>query len=168
MATRSTITLQKADGKFVSTYCHWDGYPTNNGKIMQEHYTDPAKIEFLIELGALSSLKKEVGPDEGQLHSFDRPATDVTIAYHRDRGDALVVGAGETYEAAIADGPSGEFEEYNYLFRDGEWFVLSPYFRDECENSSFQLFPLKEVLTSADPNNFTPSTGTRFLDAKTA
>lgn len=167
MATRSTITIKTQEG-YQSTYCHWDGYPTNNGKILSEHYTDPAKIKFLIELGALSSLKKEVGPDVGQIHTFDHPHREVTVAYHRDRGDALVVGSGETYEEAIANGPSGEFEEYNYLFRDGEWLVLSPHFRDERGNSSFQLFPLKAVLASADPDNFTPPTDARFLDAKAA
>ncbi len=156
MATRSTITI-KTEAGYQSTYCHWDGYPTHVGKILSEHYTDPAKIKFLIELGALSSLKKEVGPDVGQIHTFDHPHREVTVAYHRDRGDALVVGeVHPSLQHAIERSPSGEFEEYNYLFRDGEWFVLSRHFRDERGNSSFQLFPLTEVLASPDPDNFRP------------
>lgn len=147
MATRSTITLKKDDGKFVSTYCHWDGYPTHVGKILMAHYTDPMKIDFLIGLGTLSSLKKEVGPDVGQLHRFERPCDDVTIAYHRDRGDALVVGEGDTYEAAVEDGPSGEFEKYNYLFQDGSWYVRSNAFGDATT-----LHELATVLASENPD----------------
>ena len=157
MATNSTITIKTKAG-YQSTYCHWDGQPTHVGKILNEHYTDPAKVEFLIGLGALSCVKKEVGPAEGQLHSFERPAPDTTIAYHRDRGDALVVGeVHSSVQHAIEHSPSGEFEECNYLFDGGCWFVLSSEFLDTAGNRIFKFFPLTEVLASPDPDNFRPA-----------
>jgi hypothetical protein len=44
MATRSRIGIELEDGVIESIYCHWDGYPENNGKILLEHYQDPNKI----------------------------------------------------------------------------------------------------------------------------
>jgi hypothetical protein len=41
MGTRSTIALEFADGTVEQVYCHWDGYLSNNGKILQAHYMDP-------------------------------------------------------------------------------------------------------------------------------
>src|SRR5688572_278094 len=88
MGTRSIIAREK-DGMVAAIYCHWDGYPSNNGNILQEHYQDDEKVDSLISLGALSALKPEVAPASGEAHTFDDPAKDVTIAYHRDRGEEL-------------------------------------------------------------------------------
>ena len=38
MATRSAIGLKKIDGTIEAVYCHWDGYPAHNGKILMNHY----------------------------------------------------------------------------------------------------------------------------------
>lgn len=38
MGTRSAIVLKREDGKYQGIYCHWDGYPSNNGKILFENY----------------------------------------------------------------------------------------------------------------------------------
>ena len=40
MATRSRIAIEKENGTVESIYCHWDGYPENNGRILVENYTD--------------------------------------------------------------------------------------------------------------------------------
>ena len=61
MATRSTIAMKTDEGKFRTVYCHWDGYPSYNGAMLNQHYTDPAKIKSLIDLGSISSLNEEVG-----------------------------------------------------------------------------------------------------------
>ena len=56
MATRSLIGI-KLDNNIVKTiYCHWDGYPEHNGKLLVENYTSPASVFELMELGDLSSL----------------------------------------------------------------------------------------------------------------
>ena len=56
MATRSLIGI-KLDNEIVKIiYCHWDGYPTHNGKLLIENYNTPATITELMELGDLSIL----------------------------------------------------------------------------------------------------------------
>ena len=69
MATRGTIALEFADGTVGMVYSHWDNYLSHNGKILLENYTDPFKLQKLIDLGDLSSL----GPDIGEKHEFDCP-----------------------------------------------------------------------------------------------
>ena len=86
MATRSAIGIEK-DGKVFAAYCHWDGYPENNGRILQEHYRNPEKTLKLISLGDMSSLAEEFEPAPGIEHSFQKPAKGVTVYYGRDRNE---------------------------------------------------------------------------------
>ena len=72
MATRSRIGILNDDGTVDSIYCHWDGYLSHNGKILFEHYTDPAVVQELIALGDISSL----GIDIGEKHPFDFNSND--------------------------------------------------------------------------------------------
>ena len=60
MATRSNIGMQQSDGTIKAIYCHWDGYPAGVGATLAEHYTDPAKVEALINLGDFSSLEPNI------------------------------------------------------------------------------------------------------------
>ena len=60
MGTRSTIALEYADGTVGQIYCHWDGYLSNNGKILYTHYQDPFKVRELMDGGDMSSLDSSV------------------------------------------------------------------------------------------------------------
>ena len=60
MATRSHIGKRNLDDTVDYIYCHWDGYPSNNGVILKDHYTTMDKVNELIELGDLRSLKKNI------------------------------------------------------------------------------------------------------------
>jgi len=122
MATRSRIGMVNEDGTVSSIYCHWDGYPDYNGRVLSENYTDLEKIKKLIALGSISVLKGEVETDDP--HTFDNPKEGVTIAYHRDRG--------EDYDAPRINESLDEYlehdnEEYGYFFLNGEWFVKPCY-----------------------------------------
>lgn len=115
MATRSTISIiNNRTGVVTSIYCHWDGYPENNGRILVEHWSDPNKIWALMDLGALSSLGEEIG----EKQDFDQP-TDPNWcrAYGRDRG--------ETQVSSTTHNSLGEWldagEEYNYLWDGVRW-----------------------------------------------
>lgn len=119
MATRSTITLSLPDS-YDSIYCHWDGAPSYNGKMLLEHYNTEEKVKELIALGSISSLNKYVKPAEGDKHSYCHPAKNVTVAYHRDRGEGLVI---SKYHALYSIYEEGE--EYNYMFEDGEWYIVT-------------------------------------------
>jgi hypothetical protein len=113
MATRSTIGIVNADSTITSIYCHWDGYPENNGEILVKHYTDPAKIQQLMALGALSSLGEEIG----EQHDFNSNSQRYCTAYGRDRGESNV--SATTHHSLFYFLNNGE--EFNYLFCDGKW-----------------------------------------------
>lgn len=61
MSTRSRIAyLNKEDNTYHSVYCHWDGYPKNNGKILLKYYTDLDKIKQLVDNGDFPSLHSDL------------------------------------------------------------------------------------------------------------
>ena len=126
MSTNSTISLQNADGTVRSIYCHWDGYPSYNGRILVNNYNTIEKVEALIALGDLSVLAES--PELPEWHSFNNPIKGYCVAYGRDRGDsnteAKVYESSELrrYDDSLKTYLWGGFE-YNYLFKNGEWYV---------------------------------------------
>ena len=141
MATRSTISLEFADGTIGQVYCHWDGYLAHNGKILFENYSDPFILRELIDLGSVSSLR----PNIGIQHPFSKfeindksPDVDALISlyeeaeqkgwctfYGRDRGEGEYEATYfKDYEHFLID---GQQEEYDYILRNvngvATWFV---------------------------------------------
>ena len=51
MGTRSRIGIQLKDDSILSVYCHWDGYPSFNGKVLREFYDTKEKVNQLINGG---------------------------------------------------------------------------------------------------------------------
>ena len=140
MGTRSTIALEFADGTVEQVYCHWDGYLSHNGLILQEHYSDPFKLQELIEQGSISSLGKEVGEKHpfGPAYNEQDPVKKAAVqaeidaaqeagytTFHaRDRGEDLTVEKFKDFEDYKAN---HQYEEYEYILRnvDGKatWYV---------------------------------------------
>ena len=96
MGTRSMIAIQNPYSKDVrAVYCHWDGYLEHNGSLLQKHYSASPKVNNLIALGDISSLRSEIG----EKHAFSRLETpmddeaydklygNMTTFYTRDRGE---------------------------------------------------------------------------------
>jgi hypothetical protein len=133
MATRSTIALEFADGTIGQVYCHWDGYLSNNGKLLQEYYSNPFILRDLIDLGSLSSLRPQIGTKH-PFSMFEANMTqdefynlyrDMCTFYGRDRGESE---SDATYFKDFADyEASGQAEEYDYILRNvngvATWFV---------------------------------------------
>jgi len=119
MATRSTIAIQLGEDEFKQIYCHWDGYLSNNGKLLLEHYNTSERVKALIALGDLSSLREELAPKEGEVHSFEKPLDNVCIAYGRDRGEEGTEARKTTMYQSDC-----QREEYNYVFTlENKWVV---------------------------------------------
>ena len=131
MGTRSRIGVMHGD-KCKSVYCHWDGYLSHNGKILQEHY-DSSKANHLVALGDLSSLQAEIG----EKHAFskqDVPGIETRVHnenwctfYGRDRGEKDVdfqVSHNFDEFLELCDGTGAE---YFYIMRDGTWYCGSLY-----------------------------------------
>lgn len=133
MATRSTISLEFADGTIGQVYCHWDGYLAHNGKILFENYSDPFILRELIDLGSLSSLRPTIGTKH-PFSMFEANMTqdeyanlyrDMCTFYERDRGERSADATYfKDYEHFLVD---GQAEEYDYILRNvngvATWFV---------------------------------------------
>lgn len=140
MATRSRIAIEREGGSVESIYCHNDGYPSNNGRLLLENYGDRTKVERLIALGHISSLGEAVEPDDRLNHTFGSPQRGVTVAYHRDRGDAK---SGPEYHGTKPSFIRSDVEEYGYLFTlEGEWLFVDGHKNE----STREAIPLKSVV----------------------
>lgn len=104
MATRSAIGFVEYDGSVRAIYCHWDGYPDHNGKMLEEHYDSIEKVEELLDFGDISDLESSI---DKLAHCSGKyyPALDFDNSFHfmqyyRDMGC-----------------------KYFYLFDGNEWIV---------------------------------------------
>ena len=120
MGTRSRIGIQLKDDSILSVYCHWDGYPSFNGKVLREFYNTKEKVTQLINGGNISSLHTNVGWNNETL-----PETGPQ--YYTSRGESIDDNAPETSkdhgEYLQLSGRSDE--EFSYLFADGEWLCYN-------------------------------------------
>lgn len=137
MGTRSRIGIELKDSSVVSVYCHWDGYPAHNGKILTEEYTRREDVIKLIDGGNISSLKTRERWDSGSSLRRDNGSyiTDEkgNMMYENDRTPQPLYYSerGEEVEVQHTDFNtfvSGDLggEEYVYLFtRDNQWKCYS-------------------------------------------
>jgi hypothetical protein len=108
MATRSLIGI-KLDNIVKTIYCHWDGYPEHNGKLLIENYSSPAAITELMELGDLSTL--DITPDKCK-------------AYHRDRNEpwGMVEPREMDINTVVEDAVKDYGVDYVYIYNNEfEW-----------------------------------------------
>ena len=121
MGTRSTIALEFADGTVQQVYCHWDGYLEHNGVILRDHYSDPFKLQKLIDLGDMSSL----APNIGTQHAFDKAPEGECTFYGRDRNETGV--GPKRFKDFQEYAREHQREEYEYILRNvngkATWFV---------------------------------------------
>jgi len=82
MGTRSRIGIQLQDESIVSVYCHYDGYPAFNGKVLRDNYDTVEKVKELIDGGDMSCTWTNAGwqnetlPESGALYyTSDRKST---------------------------------------------------------------------------------------------
>lgn len=122
MATRSYIGVRNTDGTVDYIYCHFDGYPTHNGKILTDHYADMDKVNALMKLGDLSIL----GPEIGGQQDFDDRSThnrDWCLAYGRDRNEPNTSVKNGNYNDIISDTQV----DYVYIFDGDYWECFNTY-----------------------------------------
>jgi len=120
MGTHCTIGYEREDGTIVASYCHYDGYMSGVGAKLVCQYSDIEKIKKLVSFGNMSSLMNKIMPSVRSTHSFDTPEADVTVFYHRDRGELWAYNAHIEYDS-FDEWFEASQEEYNYLYIDGIW-----------------------------------------------
>jgi len=154
MGTRSRIAVMHGD-VVKSVYCHWDGYLSYNGKILQEHY-DSTKANQLVALGDISSLKEEIGEKHAFSHfdtemkqeEYDALYGNMTTFYGRDRGET-----GTDWKVAhtfkeFLEQVAGCCGEYYYIIKDGVWYCGTLHEREQGLYRT--LVPLADALISVE------------------
>lgn len=132
MSTRSRIGIVEEDGTVKSIYCHYDGYPSCNGKILKESYSIPERIEKLMALGNISSLGDYL--DENEVKG--QTDKEVVCAYCRDYKEDYESNAPKTSDSVddfIDFVVKAVDYEYVYLFKDGKWNMAKWRSRDFVE-----------------------------------
>lgn len=109
-----------------AVYCHNGGDRYDLGRTLLNYYARPNQAATLIELGNLSSIGKRLMPMKDEQHSFAHPNFDITLAYHRDRGEPLKIvtvpvehGILQAIQDTHIDG------EFCYIYKDGFWTYLA-------------------------------------------
>jgi hypothetical protein len=128
MGTRSNIAYQKPNGKVVVMYCHYDGYPEYNGKILYNHYNHHKKAIALVDNGYQSGLKETIiESNEGRVHQ-EPPQT-----FHSIHAFLMNV----------------QFDiEWIYLFKNNSWYV--------AETKMIKLPNGRYDLATLHDKDFTP------------
>jgi len=119
MATRSYIGVRNTDASVDYIYCHFDGYPDHNGKILTEHYSNINRVNELLNLGDLSVLGQFIG----EKMDFNKRVQDTCLAYGRDRGESNVSKKNTGYDELI----TSQDVAYVYIFDGDYWECHSTY-----------------------------------------
>ena len=117
MATRALIGFIQGDaaGNIVltSTYNHYDGYPENLGKALNDHFNTPEKAKGIASKGYISYVDPETGEIESK---YDEPADETVLPEDFEEGMMKVAETADSYGADYA---------YLWNFHDNDW-VFAP------------------------------------------
>ena len=122
MASRSRIGILNEDKMTVqSIYCHWDGYLSNNGILLNEHWKDGTLLKELINRGDMSSL----GTCLGETHFYGEGKEFPPASEARTHSLIRWVDSGHDYEYLFT--PSLGTWSYRNAGEDvrGPWILLS-------------------------------------------
>jgi hypothetical protein len=126
MGTRSRVGIMHGD-VIKSVYCHYDGYLSCTGQILQEHY-DSVKTNKLVSLGDNSGIHEELE----------------AMSFYADRGEDNV-----GYQVAhsldeYVEQTHNCSGEYYYVMKDGVWYAGAVYATTGLIKE--QLVPLVDAL----------------------
>lgn len=138
MGTRALIGYLDTDGdtRLTSTYNHYDGYPSNLGKGLENFYDNDAKAEEIANIGYISYLDPETGKWNAQ--NKQKPEVD---QLPDDFNEAMME------IAAIVDSFGAD---YGYIWdnENEEWItVKNTGIRGMAENLEMQLAHLKDKFS---------------------
>jgi hypothetical protein len=121
MGTRCTVAIAEGESvRFITV--NWDGYLTGVGRMLLNNFNDIESVNRLIDMGDASSINETI---------------DDSIFYARDRNESWDDASPIQMPVAsyFEDVPSQW--EFNYLFLEGQWFVVQ---------SKTDVKPLKNLL----------------------
>lgn len=111
MSTNSMIAYYDgASDSVVATYCHYDGYPEHNGKMLVQHYNNSSDAKKVALAGYISGLEADLSE---------------SVSKSANRGDPMNYASIGEFLSDMVDCPH---IEYVYLWADGKWKVLSQHY----------------------------------------
>lgn len=139
------VGVEQENGTILVIYNHFDGYVEGVGSTLQESYNSLERANALVAMGdaSLIGATLEASPAvsdfgfsfqfedefrklpkvEQSLYVNDHYSGQYSLFYGRDRGET---GTEATLYRNFAQWKSSEnFDNYNYLFHDGEWWLLN-------------------------------------------
>ena len=124
--TRWGVGIEQPNGKILSTYGHWDGYPEWAGKHLKRYYSNTGKVKKLLQLGkqGISSIEKSM--KGGKDHTFDKPKKGETVFYGRDRGEKSKATSNWKDRDAVKFN-SGEEYFYIWNVKEKKWYYKAEY-----------------------------------------
>lgn len=146
MSTRSNIAIDNGNGKYLTVYCHYDGYLSYVGAILQKYYTDPVRVFRLINSGDMSRLAPRICPAEDSAHCFEHPDKDVCVFYGRDRGEQETEPRYLKHEELF---DPNSWIEYIYIFdpKSRTWSYADLCYSEDLNTTRFSaLKPLADAV----------------------
>ena len=128
MGTRSRVGVMHGT-VCKSVYCHYDGYLSYTGEILNKHY-DSSMANALVARGDNSGVKETL--EDMNFYA----------AQGDERAEWMVA---HTFEEFL-DQVQGSGCEYYYVMRDGEWYAGSVY--DATGLRKGGLVPLADALAA--------------------
>ncbi len=135
MGTRSRIGIQLKDNSVLSVYCHYDGYPEFNGRVLRDNYNTIEKVKELIDGGDMSCTWTNAGwnnetlPESGPLH-------------YTSRGESLESNAPRLDDSIFDFLDKKNNEEYAYIWTvNNEWKCLDMHSFDDSKSPEVVEIP---------------------------
>jgi len=118
MGTRSRIGIQLKDDSILSVYCHYDGYPSFNGRVLRDEYDTVEKVKELIDGGDMSCVWTNAGWNNETLPKMGP-------LYYTMRNESLESNA-PRYDESIFDFlDKKNNEEYAYIWTvNNKWVCM--------------------------------------------
>ena len=118
MGTRSNIAVEQPNGEVVVTYCHWDGYPSYNGQLLNDHYNNYSKANELANQGYISGLKETVAKSIEDRANIEPPMKYSSLnAFIKDIAWDI---------------------EYTYIFSNSQWYC-NDYNLMQVDENTFEI-----------------------------
>ena len=136
MGTRSRVGIAHGD-VIKSVYCHYDGYLSCTGQILQQHY-DSVKTNALVRRGDNSGIHEEL--------------EDINFYNEHDEDKELAWQVAHSLEELIEQthACSGE---YYYVMKDGVWYAGAVYATEGLiKNGLVPLAQALETLSVSEDN----------------
>jgi len=116
MATRGLIGYLDTNGDLIltTTYCHYDSYPSNLGKGLENFYGDDTSARKIANVGYISFLDGETGEHENTSSNKERPTR---TSLPGNFNDAMM---------EIAERIDGVGADYGYVWdnENEEWITI--------------------------------------------